>query len=90
MYFSLSVCVSQTHTFPPPMQEARERVTHSNVQSRSSHSQVYRILRLGERGQDTENSHWLLTDTQALRGGTDRLPYVWLLSRLHSKCATSF
>lgn len=37
-----------------------------------------------------ENNHWLLIDTQTFKEVTDSLPYVWLLSRLHSKCTISF
>lgn len=33
---SLALC----HTFPPPMQEAKERVTHATDQSCKSHSQT--------------------------------------------------
>lgn len=81
---SLALC----HTFPPPMQEAKERVTHATDQSCKSHSQTQDTEVWRER--TSQRSTTGCSERRRLgRGDTARLPYVWLLTRLHSKFAIS-
>lgn len=79
-----SVFLSQTHL---PSSRARERVTHSSFSVAQSATHRYTGY---NRTSDREQPLVAQLHSSFSKEGTDSLPYVWLLSGLHSKCATSF